>query len=773
MATNTLGRGAIAMALAAVLGAPSSPSHAAKLVVMRGTAEFAYPGEAFHASGPGTMAARVEPRATLDAEEARFVNDGRGTRAMRAYGVFVADGASLSLARSHVAVSGPWGVGIQTQGNGMLDVKGTLVEVSAHASVGVVVQRGGEASFDDVRIRADGVNGVGLLVTDGSRVSAVRGHVLAGGTGGTALALDSGQVHLRDTSLEALHGHAISTRFQRDGAASVRLENTAVRGRVESGAPGLSIHAMGGSIDGDIVRGGRGALELGLSDSAWRGRGNRLTALSLTRSVWTVTGDSDLGDVRLEERGRIGFDRSQPGFLTLRVGTWRAAAEADGITLGTRLDAGGALRRQATDRLLIQGDAVGRTALHVANVGGHGAATAGGSGTNGPGDGISIVQVGGAASAESFHLAEGYLVVGPWQYGLQAYEPGRSDPAQRLVDGEGGDYWDFRLQSVRVAGPASRAASRAALAPQVPAYLVLDHALFGYGRSAMDALRPVDVTSSREPALRVRAFGGDARYRSSLPSTKYGVDYRRSDHGLQIAGDIVVHAIGESTLRTGAALSAGKSRIVPRTADGQSDARADGRGLAWYAALSTEGGWELASAYGFTHYRIDANTPARGEVLSRLRANANEAMVSGAFRWRPSARLLVEPGASILWQRIRFSRAHDRDGIDLPARSPRRMTMRAGARASLLLEPKGKAVHAWSPYLDLRYGVARDTATPVRVSGERLATGRGGGAIDVAAGAALELGARWTASIDATARMRRGRGGESGRALRLAAAWNF
>jgi len=381
------------------------------------------------------------------------------------------------------------------------------------------------------------------------------------------------------------------------------------------------VHAIGGRIDGDIVRGGIGRLDVNLVEGAWHGRGSRLTALSLESAVWTLTDNSDVDTVRLERGGRIDIGGGHPAFRTLRVGSWHAEAAAAGIVLGTRLDAGGPLRRQATDRLLVSGDAVGRTALHVTHVGGQGADTAGRDGANGSGNGISVVQVAGTASAESFHLAGDYVAVGPWQYRLHAFGPGASDPAQRLVAGSGG-YWDYRLQSVRIGSNA-----RAALVPQVPAYLVLGHALFGYGRTAIDALRPAGVSPSDAPVLRVRTFGGNVMYRGA-PRAVHGIAYRRVDRGLQVMGDLLVHHIGDTTLRTGASLSTGKVRATPRTADGRSDLRAAAQGIAWHAVLTDEGRWEIASFYAHTRYRIDVHTPSRGQVLPRMRATTDEAMVS-------------------------------------------------------------------------------------------------------------------------------------------------
>ena len=350
---------------------------------------------------------------------------------------------------------------------------------------------------------------------------------------------------------------------------------------------------------------------------------------------------------------------------------------------------------------------------------------------------------------------------------MQAYEPGRSDAAQRLVEGEGQDYWDYRLQSAQVEGRGRTGGARAALAPQVPTYLVLPHALFGYGQAALDALQAERTTSPRDAAWHVRAFGGDATYRSNLPFASYGFGYTRRDRGLQAGGDVLVHGFADATWRMGLAASVGSSQVSPRAEDGKSSAHVGARGLAWHTVLATESGWEFASSYAFTHYRVDVRTPVRGEVLPRLRANANDASLAMAYRWQPTERLRVEPGAALLWQRVRFTRALDHDGIDVTAGSPERLTARVGTRVSLAFQPKGNTLHAWSPYADLRYATTQDAKRTLRLSGEPLATGRSGRGIDVALGAQFDLGTRVTATVDAAGRVRQSRGGESGRTARL------
>jgi outer membrane autotransporter protein len=148
-------------------------------------------------------------------------------------------------------------------------------------------------------------------------------------------------------------------------------------------------------------------------------------------------------------------------------------------------------------------------------------------------------------------------------------------------------------------------------------------------------------------------------------------------------------------------------------------------------------------------------------------------MVSSAFLWRPATSVLIEPGASILWQRLRAARMRDGDGIDVSIGAPRRVTIRAGARASVSFRPEGRMLRAWSPYLDVRYGMARDAGAQVRSAGLRLPAARAGRSMTVATGAVFDLGSRWTAHADTTIDLGRGEGAESGRTARLGVVKTF
>ena len=140
-----------------------------------------------------------------------------------------------------------------------------------------------------------------------------------------------------------------------------------------------------------------------------------------------------LGELHIIERQLV---------RTLNVaGGWNTSASNGRnptVTLNTTLNEGGALSNQRTDRLLIAGDANGSTTLNV-RAQGAGAFTST-SVTPGANEGISLVQVGGNASAQSFELQNGYVAVGPYQYHLSAFAPGASNAEQRLVAGSGDAY---------------------------------------------------------------------------------------------------------------------------------------------------------------------------------------------------------------------------------------------------------------------------------------------------------------------------------------------
>lgn len=723
MAVVTLGRRALVVAL---LGALAAPAHAVDhphgIVVEGGEAWTLMPGDkVFTSGGPARGSVSVRARGSLDAYRADIRD-----------GIAVTGGATAQL-------------------------RATTISTGAE--------------------RADAVSVTGAM----SSFTAHDTTILATGRQATALALHGGSATIHGGDVQGA-GYAVRA-GSAGGPASVAIDGGArVTGRIANGTQAMRATIIDSSVSGDVASGKAGTLAVAMERSTWHGRSLGVASITLASSAWRLTGDSSVSQLALRHDARVGF-ADGTGMGTLRVGTLDNAG--DGIvTLRTRVDAGGPLARQLTDRLLVDGDVTGGTTIHVVNAGGVGGNTSPLTLAPMAGDGISLVQVGGRASEASFSLAGDYVAVGPWRYGLVAYEPGTTDATQRLVPGTGDNHWDFRLQSLRTdangvmvtarkGAPAHGGAERARFVPQVPTYLVLSNALFGYGRAAIDALAPVDTSAPRDGAWRVRAFGGQASYRSDLPFARYGVDYRRSDRGLQVAGDLMAWSSGATLMRTGIALSTGGTRIAPRAVDGVSRANVASRGIAAIHGFASEGGWRVDASYGFTHHRIDVDTPQRGQVMGRFRANANEASLGAGFRWQATDRLVIEPGASMVWQRLRFVTGRDRDGLVVRPGSPERVTLRGGARVAMNFEPRGDSLVAWSPYIDARYVATQSNGTPIDVSGVGIATGGAGKGIETAAGIAVQFRGNITAHVDVTDRHRIGRAGESAWGARAGVAYTF
>ena len=719
----------------ATLGALALNAHATDypdgLLVRSGQAESLVPGDRVSISGAAPARALVlQARSTLDAAGITVTNHTAGDATAHAHGLLAFAGTDTVIERSVITMAGARSVGVNLQGP---------------ASI----------ALDDVQVSADADGGIALMNTGGDVV--IRGGQLTG------------------------NRSAILTGPRPDGMSHVSLSGAArIRGDIVSDGSDLRLVAEDTDLTGDMHRAGDGSFHAVLRRSRWSGRADAVSSLVIEAGSWRITGDSRVGQLLLATGGGAAF--AAPGrFATLRVRDVDNPGNDGILHLRTRLDEGGPLVRQATDRLLVSGNASGQTTLHVVNEGGEG-----GQAEAGAGGGISLVQVAGKATDQSFRLAGDYVAVGPWRYRLHAFGPDESDPAQRLVEGDGAGYWDFRLQGARVSDavtprpatelpltPRMPAAPRLALAPQVPSYLVLTNALFGYGAAAISAMQASDASPVRDTALSVRSFGGHTSYRSDLSVDRYGVDYERSEQGLQLGSDVLAYASGETTMRAGIVATVGTMTFTPHAVDGTSRSRTDARGLAVTYALATGSGWRANGSLGATRYRVGVSTPLRGEVMDRLTANARHMAVSLARQWDASAHLRIEPGLAATWQSLHVNRARDRDGIRLSGAAAHRLDMRGGARATLAFEPRGASITAWAAWLDL--GMTRTIASrhAVTVSGVPFATGRAGQAATVAAGVSVDLRTDVTLFTDVSGRYRMGRSGETGASARAGLLWVF
>ncbi|WP_375684386.1 autotransporter outer membrane beta-barrel domain-containing protein [Bartonella sp. AP1QHHD] len=116
------------------------------------------------------------------------------------------------------------------------------------------------------------------------------------------------------------------------------------------------------------------------------------------------------------------------------------------IHLNARLDPSDTSDHQVTDRLLIHGDVKGRTIVHIQGVAG------GVKGKNEKAHSVSIIQVYGDASYDSFQLNGQYVALdgAPYKYVLRSYGPkatGEEEHVKQRFALNGGAFWNFRLEN--------------------------------------------------------------------------------------------------------------------------------------------------------------------------------------------------------------------------------------------------------------------------------------------------------------------------------------
>jgi len=439
------------------------------------------------------------------------------------------------------------------------------------------------------------------------------------------------------------------------------------------------------------------------------------------------------------------------------------------ITMNTVLDAGGStVAGQGSNRILINGNASGQTTLVVKNNGGAGASTdLNGSTFNDANEGISLAQVSGNSAANVFSLQGEYVAEGPYQYRLYAYEPGKSDANQRLVDADANGHWDYRLQNAKVATggttpapvtptspttpapvvpqiPSTSTDVRNSLVPQAPSYLVHNNALFAYGQQVIGTLhqRIGEIGGAHAPTdanveLYARAFGGDHRYASNLTVAEYGYDYDQDLQGLQIGGNWLSLTGEDSSLRLGLALSHGTAHTAPGSVYGvEPTVLSNGKRVALEisrektradnAAITLT--WQHASGLyvdgvaGGSQYTSDVYTPYRNGKVTRLESNDVFASLEAGYGWKVSEGVTIEPQVQVSWQKLDTDRVTDIDGVVVDLGTPEQFVWRVGARA--LFSPMvGADGSALSQYVKLNYYDSEGPEQHAFLSGERFVTG--------------------------------------------------
>jgi len=514
------------------------------------------------------------------------------------------------------------------------------------------------------------------------------------------------------------------------------------------------------------------------------------------------------------------------GYTAGNTAVYNAGAGGASITLNTRLNPGGALADQQTDRLLINGDVSGTTLITVKEVAGSPGGLTSPTGANLASEGISLVQASGAAQESSFALAGGYVAMGglPYRYDLYAYGPGSSrgdaDASQKLVDvGGTNPHWDWRLQNALIpdkpdetppggtpdpgepinpgepADPVPNPDEPPVLAvvPQVPSYLAAPNALFVAGLQdlgnlhlrlgelrgllgstiTMDQASAADtVASSRVREFGsafVRAYGGDLRYQTHLQARQYGSDVSMDYAGMQGGGSLYVRNTPTNRLRFGLAGSYGRMSFEPRGVADTSKTRMDTWMLAPFMTWQNDAGVYVDAILAYGGFSGDVSTRLRGKTSTLKGDNFGASLETGVAI--PVAGLTVEPQLQLVYQRLKFDRTQDVDGFPVDLGTLEQWKLRAGGKVQkTFYTAAGSRIRLYGN-LNVMHGLGNAQSVWL---GSSFLVGKPGTTLETGLGASLTLADANTAVYASVARQQRiGSAGLDGWTFNLGGKFRF
>lgn len=636
--------------------------------------------------------------------------------------------------------------------------RGSIISYSRVAPV--IDLRGGQSLFinqgdisavdPDTPIVAGGATSDRLAFIGGSVVGDVDT-----GNGSDTLAVTGGTLN---GSLTMGSGENNQALVENVSLANTRHITTA--GGVGSTLSFSNIDASGGSFSHDDLSKG---VNLG---AGW-------STINFYKTQWTLTDNLKLA------HSTINIDRDSTLFVGNNVNPLLAGATNDSLVVnnagtldlssggaasnlltidGTLASLGGTLKLATrlngtggqSDALRVNGTVTGTTLIEdrLSASSAVAQSDANGDGVIDGSEGISLAQVSGSASADSFALKRGYLVAGPWQYGLYAFAPDSS-----------GQGWDYRLASRYVcedgslcqpqAGRAASAAVRPALAPQVPSYLSAPVGLAWYTQAITDDLHKRlgelrdGERSGAGGELFLRYLGSNLTYMSNRDVSDYGFDADIDYSAVQLGGNLL-QLDGESdSLRGGVAYTRGNTRIRPHAADGFSSTTFDSDSVSFYGTWQRDSGFYLDGSLSWSWHRGDTDI-ARQKEVGKVKGDGWSASLESGYPFIFANGLRLEPQAQLTWMRLKFDDTRDKDGVDVAFDDDDQTIGRLGARLDRTWQDD--AQREYTPYLRASYTRGWGGGSKVKVGSAESAISQ-----DFNSG---KFGQTWDVGIGGTTRFR-------------------
>lgn len=627
----------------------------------------------------------------------------------------------------------------------MYDLNGGSAIVTSTASE--VINRGSIFSFSTVAPIIDLRGGNAVFINEGQLTAPnPETVVVAGGAGSDRIALVGGQV-VGDvntgsgTDTVAITGGTLNGSVTlgsgENNQALVKGVGLANVSHITSGGGAGStltladIDARGGSFNGDDdpnkgVNLGAGWSTLNFRHTDWTLTDN----LKLAHSTINIDPDSTLyvgnsvnpvlqggssDSLVVNNAGTLDLTNGNGAPVNRLTIDGELASAGGSIKMRTLLNAGGALSLQQSDTVRINGTASGTTLIDDAITQGSTAplTDVNHNGVIEAGEGISLAQVSGDASSHSFALKGGYLAAGPWQYSLYSFAPGSSDASQRLVNGTGDQYWDYRLANTFVSEDGSlfqpqagtrQTAARPAVVPQLPSYLSAPVGLAYYTMATVDDLHKrlgelrheENSASGTGGEMFIRYNGANLTYKTNLDLSHYGYDFDLDYSSVQIGGNLLKLDGEKDSLRAGIAYTRGNTRIRPHAADGYSSTTFDSDSVALYGTWQHNKGFYLDGALSMDWHSGDTDI-ARQKDVAKVKGKGWTASLESGYPLALGSGVRLEPQAQVLYLHLNMDNLTDEDGATVDYGNYDQTIGRVGARLDRTWQDE--AERQYTPYL--------------------------------------------------------------------------
>ncbi|WP_074381613.1 autotransporter outer membrane beta-barrel domain-containing protein [Bartonella doshiae] len=624
------------------------------------------------------------------------------------------------------------GVGIESPG---IETQITMSGGFIHSKqAGVSIDNGSTAFLNDVEIIAKGralsamhyspqnadkpskiVMTGGSIKTEYSAFDVVSGAQIDA-TDVTATAkkfgieIEDSHINLTNTKLSVENGIGIDVNWSNKNSFNiVNLKNTEIHADVLLSISDPSIVTTAtlitdhSSIEGRVKSSDEGKIVFDLKNG---------TTWTIKNSAYEKDKDGHLVHITQRSRSNVSalnLDNSTIAFETpteehyhtLHIGTGKAETKtvynASGdARIGFNMawgDETEIIINQKSDRLLIHGDVAGTTTVYIqSDLGGRDSVVNAAAVSNT--SGVSLIQVSGKATEDSFKLDKGYTTLGrkPYKYTLTAYGPtsshGKANSGQNLFEEKNENFWDFRLHKAFIPVPVAQTAS----------YIVMPNALFNAGFTDMlkQSALLADTHTAQSYSFFLSPYGNTATLTSERGALKYGYNADIFYAATQAGVTSAAIENKDFTIHLGALGTYGQLSFTPQNIEDADKSTLNKWAATAYGTLQHNNGlyFDILASYGMIDGNITTAVFKSAAKLNNTTIFSASATVGKEFATDAEG-VTFEPQAQLIYQQLSFDTIKDADNLKIDMKNPSQWLARIGGRLSKTVSTENNNVFSF------------------------------------------------------------------------------